>query len=98
MPKAFPIEFRRGVVAVARKGEAPLAQIAEDFGILESCLHRWLKLAGIGGGVRPAMTSRPHGKALDSAATGLGGHCRRIGSSQSAFQPCPKRRSYWYAS
>ena len=31
MPKAFPIEFRRDVVAVARKGEAPLAQIAKDF-------------------------------------------------------------------
>jgi hypothetical protein len=28
MPKAFPIEFRRDVVAVARKGEAPLSQIA----------------------------------------------------------------------
>src|SRR4029078_9177023 len=26
MPKAFPIEFRRDVVAVARKGEAPLSQ------------------------------------------------------------------------
>jgi hypothetical protein len=24
MPKAFPIEFRRDVVAVARKGEAPV--------------------------------------------------------------------------
>ena len=43
MPKAFPPEFRRDVVAVARKGEAPLAQIAKDFGISESCLHRWLK-------------------------------------------------------
>src|ERR1700710_3106439 len=45
MPKAFPPEFRRGVVAVARKGEAPIAQIARDFGISESCLSRWLKLA-----------------------------------------------------
>jgi transposase len=45
MPKAFPIEFRRDVVAVARMGDAPLSQIAKDFGISESCLHRWLKLA-----------------------------------------------------
>jgi hypothetical protein len=37
--KAFPVEFRRDVVAVARKGEAPLTQIAKDFGISESCLH-----------------------------------------------------------
>ena len=53
MPKAFPIEFRRDVVAVARKGEAPLSQIAKDFGISESCLHRWLKLADVDDGVRP---------------------------------------------
>ena len=58
MPKAFPREFRRDVVAVARKGEAPLAQIAKDFGISESCLHRWLKLADIEDGARPGVTSQ----------------------------------------
>lgn len=57
MPKAFPLEFRRDVVAVARKGEAPLSQIAKDFGISESCLYRWLKLADIDDGVRPGVTS-----------------------------------------
>ena len=57
MPKAFPLEFRRDVVAVARKGEAPLSQIAKDFGISESCLHRWLKLADIDDGARPGVTS-----------------------------------------
>ena len=31
MPKAFPEEFRRDVVAVARKREATLTQIAKDF-------------------------------------------------------------------
>jgi transposase len=57
MPKAFPLEFRRDVVAVARKGEAPISQIAKDFGISESCLHRWLKLADIEDGVTPGVTS-----------------------------------------
>jgi len=57
MPKAFPPEFRRDVVAVARKGEAPLSQIARDFGISESCLHRWLKIADVDDGVRPGTTS-----------------------------------------
>lgn len=57
MPKAFPAEFRRDVVAVARKGEAPLSQIAKDFGISESCLHRWLKVADIDDGVRPGASS-----------------------------------------
>lgn len=56
MPKAIPAEFRRDVVAVARKGEAFLAQIAKDFGISESCLHRWRKLADIEEGVRPGVT------------------------------------------
>jgi len=45
------------VVAVARKGEAPISQIAKDFGISESCLHRWLKLAGIEEGTRPGVTT-----------------------------------------
>jgi transposase len=57
MPKAFPLEFRRDVVAVARKGEAPLSQIAKDFGISESCLHRWLKLADVDDGIRTGVTS-----------------------------------------
>lgn len=57
MPKAFPAEFRRDVVAVARKGEAPISQIAKDFGISESCLHRWLQLADVEEGVRPGVTA-----------------------------------------
>jgi transposase len=57
MPKAFPSEFRRDVVAVARKGEAPLSQIARDFGISESCLHRWLRIADVDDGFRPGTTS-----------------------------------------
>ncbi len=57
MPKPFPAEFRRDVVAVARKGQAPLSQIAKDFGVSESCLHRWLKMADIEEGARPGMTS-----------------------------------------
>ena len=36
MPKAFPIGFRRNVVAVVRKGEAPLSQVAKDFAISAS--------------------------------------------------------------
>ena len=56
MPKAFPLEFRRDVVAVARKGEAPIAQIAKDFGISQACLHRWLKLADVEDGNSPGTT------------------------------------------
>lgn len=44
------------MVAVARKGEAPIAQIAKDFGVSESFLQRWLKLADIKDGARPGVT------------------------------------------
>jgi transposase len=56
MPKAFPLEFRPDVVAVARQGQAPLAQVAKDFGVSESCLQRWVKLADIEDGRRPGVT------------------------------------------
>jgi transposase len=56
MPKAFPLEFRRDVIAVARRGEAPMSVIAKDFGISESCLQRWLKIADVEDGVRPGVT------------------------------------------
>ncbi|GAA3188113.1 hypothetical protein GCM10020255_085740 [Rhodococcus baikonurensis] len=56
MPKPFPEEFRRDVVAVARKREAPLFQIAKDFGVSEATLHNWLKKADIEDGNRPGMT------------------------------------------
>jgi transposase len=57
MPDALPPEFRRDVVAVARKGESSLRQIAKDFGISESCLHRWLQQADIDEGVRPGLST-----------------------------------------
>lgn len=57
MPKAFPIEFRRDVVAVARKSDASIAQVARDFGISESCLQRWLAKADVEDGIRPGVTA-----------------------------------------
>lgn len=56
MPAAHPKEFREDVVAVARRGEAPIADIARDFGISESCLRNWLKTADVEDGVRPGTT------------------------------------------
>ncbi len=56
MPKAFPPEFRRDVVAVARRRQAPMSRIAQDFGVSESCLHRWVKQADVEDGVRDGIT------------------------------------------
>jgi transposase-like protein len=52
MPKPYPREFRENVVAVARQGEAGIAQIAKDFGIAESCLRNWLSAADAEDGKR----------------------------------------------
>jgi transposase-like protein len=56
MPKPFPQEFRRDVVAVALRKEAPMSQVARDFGISESCLHRWVRRAEIEQGTREGLT------------------------------------------
>jgi len=52
-----PREFRDDVVAVARKGEAPIAEIAKDFGISESCLRNWLRVADVEDGHRPGVAA-----------------------------------------
>ena len=59
MPKPFPKEFRRDVIAVARQGEQSVAQVARSFGISESCLNRWLKIADREDGLSGAPASRP---------------------------------------
>ena len=58
MPKPYPQEFRDDVLAVARKGQAPLTQIAKDFGISEGCLHGWMKKADVEDGNRPGVTEK----------------------------------------
>jgi transposase len=41
----YPREFRRDVIAVARQGDRSRAQVDRSFGISESCLNRWMKIA-----------------------------------------------------
>ena len=56
MPRPYPKEFRNDVVAVARRGDAPLKVVAADFGIAESCLRNWLRDADVEDGNRPGVT------------------------------------------
>jgi transposase-like protein len=56
MPAAHPKEFREDVVAVARRGDTTIAQVAKDFGISESCLRNWLHRADVEDGYRPGVT------------------------------------------
>ena len=57
MPRPYPKEFRADVVAVARRGDAPISQIARDFGITESPLRNWLHAADVEDGARPGRTA-----------------------------------------
>ena len=57
MPKKFPPEFKRDVVAVARRGGVPLAEVAADFDISESTLHRWMRQADVDEGIKDGLTT-----------------------------------------
>ena len=57
MPKAHPPEFRQRAVELARLREKPVAKIAEDLGIAESCLRNWMKQADIDDGKRQGLNS-----------------------------------------
>ena len=41
MPKKFPPEFKRDVVAVARRGDLTLAEVAADFDVSVESVRRW---------------------------------------------------------
>ncbi len=43
MPRPYPKEFREGAIGLAREGDRPVAEIAKELGIAESCLRNWLK-------------------------------------------------------
>jgi transposase len=54
VPRPHPPEFRRRAVELARLGEKPVAQIATDLGISDSCLRNWM-----------AQTDRDEGRRRD---------------------------------
>ena len=63
MPTRYPDEFRRDVVNHARATDASMASIARGFGISESCLARWLKIADR----KDGLGDRPGGHRSDGS-------------------------------
>jgi transposase len=57
MPKVHPPEFRQRAVELARLREKPVAQIAKELRISESCLRRWMDRSDIDDGRKPGLTS-----------------------------------------
>jgi transposase-like protein len=87
MPKAFPEEFRRDVVAVVRKGEAAITQIAKDFGVSPAALHRWMRIADREDGVNRASCPRtPRSCGRPTSVSGSWNAIRVIASGEPVSQ------------
>ena len=56
MPAPKSSEFRQRAVELARLREKPIAQIARDLQISESCLRRWMGQADVDDGHKPGLT------------------------------------------
>ena len=57
MPRPHPPEFRAKAVELARERAKPIAQIAADLGISESCLRRWMAVDDVDTGRREGLTT-----------------------------------------
>jgi transposase len=56
MPAPKPPEFRQRAVELARLREKPIAKIAKDLQISESCLRRWMDQADVDDGHKQGLT------------------------------------------
>jgi transposase-like protein len=57
MPRPHPPEFRQRAVELARLREKPVAEIARDLGISDSCLRNWMARADVDDGRKPGVSS-----------------------------------------
>lgn len=57
MPAPHPPEFRRRAVELAREGSRPIAQLAQELGISDSGLRKWIQQTEIDEGKREGLTS-----------------------------------------
>ncbi len=57
MPPAHPQEFRHRAVELARERAKPIAELAADLRISESCLRRWMAVADVDEGLKVGLTA-----------------------------------------
>ena len=57
MPAPHPPEFRRRALDLVRLAEKPVAAIAKDLGISESCLRNWMAKDDVEAGRKEGLTS-----------------------------------------
>ncbi len=57
MPKKFPLEFKRDVVTVARRGDLTITEVAADFDISPESVRRWMRQADVDAGIKDGLTT-----------------------------------------
>lgn len=57
MPRPHPPEFRQRAIDLARERAKPVAEIAKDLGISESCLRNWMNRADVEDGRREGVSA-----------------------------------------
>ena len=88
MPAAKPPEFRRRAVELAQRREKPIAEIAHDLGIAESCLRRWMKQDDIDAGrVEGLSTDKRGAGAAAPGEPGVGDGDRDPQAGQRLLRP-----------
>jgi transposase len=65
MPRPHPPEFRRRAVELARERAKPVAELAKDLGISESCLRNWVARADVEEGRREGTTSAERAELIE---------------------------------
>jgi transposase-like protein len=64
MPAPHPVEFRQRAVELARTGDKPVARLAKELQISESCLRNWMAQADADDGGRADRSTTAEKKEL----------------------------------
>lgn len=55
--RKFPNEFKRDLVAVARRSMIPIPEVVADFGVAEETVRRWMHPTDVDEGVKEGVTT-----------------------------------------
>ncbi len=95
MPRPHPPEFRQRAVELARLREKPVAQIAEDLGISDSCLRNWMAQADRDEGRRNDGLTAKERESWSSCAVTCGWRGWRSRSSSAASADSTVQCNTW---
>ena len=91
MPRPHPPEFRQRAVELARMREKPIAALAGDLGISESCLRNWMAQADRDEGRRADGLTGPEREELVRARVLLESRQPRARSGRRGARACGLR-------